>query len=233
MALFRPGPAIGGISGNLGGANFVISAQRPIVRQRQTRRPPTSQAASLQQARVQSVTVAWAALSSANVKAWNTLAASLRWPDRIGQGRQPTGRQVFFHVNLVRALASLALITTPTPDYGVAPAPYLFGPTAGAGNQLAGEIFYRDGIGTPAWILLYGAPLLSKAPRKKYPSLRYLDKVQVGSGGTSGFTAYNLEPAFTAIWPKPVAGDYFALAGRLVWTLQLPSAFLRTQIAMT
>lgn len=115
MALFKPGAIIGAISGNLGGANFVASTSRPVVRAAR-RRVNTDQVANLSiRAYIKHLGVLWMGLTANQRNAWNTLASNIRWKDRLAQARTPSGREFFFSHNLPLLQAGITPDTTTTP----------------------------------------------------------------------------------------------------------------------
>ena len=117
MALIKLGGIIGGISGDLGGVNFVTSSKRTIVRQQ--RRPVADQSAGFlaQRSRITYLSHLWTTQTADTRAAWGTLASQQRWSDRLGLARQPTGREFFISHNSALLLCGLVPDTTtlPTP----------------------------------------------------------------------------------------------------------------------
>jgi hypothetical protein len=115
MALIKLGPLIGGISGNVSGLNFVASSTRPIVRKQRARVNVDHPTFTKNSARMQYLVNLWTTQTAATRAAWRTLAATVRYTDRIGQARQPTGRQFFLSHNLALMTAGLVPDTTVLP----------------------------------------------------------------------------------------------------------------------
>lgn len=115
MALFKPGTIVSGISGTIGGVNFAINAQRAIVRKARRRVASYSARQLQRRAAFKTVIDAWRGLTTAQRNAWATLAEQQRWKDRLGQARQPSGREFFISHNIELALAGQTLDTTSAP----------------------------------------------------------------------------------------------------------------------
>jgi len=115
MALIKLGPLIGGISGDVAGLNFVTSSKRIVVRPQRRRVNNDMRTLQPQRARLAYLVNLWTAQTANTRNAWQTLAAQQRVIDRIGQARNPTGRQFFLSHNLRLLQAGLTLNTTTVP----------------------------------------------------------------------------------------------------------------------
>lgn len=98
MALFTPGPLIGGISGNLGGVNFAHGRHGSYIR---TALKRTNKHSTLQYERRRAVQVAaqwWPTLAENDRGAWRHAASGMTHRNRLGQARRMSGYQLFCEV---------------------------------------------------------------------------------------------------------------------------------------
>jgi len=99
MAIFRPGPLVSGISGNLGSVNFVSGARAPVVRRRIVKTDP----ASPEQLRVRTaynrLWKIWQALTAAEQTPWTVAALQFPRTNRLGLDNPLTGWQLFYEIN--------------------------------------------------------------------------------------------------------------------------------------
>lgn len=96
MAIFRPGGAVGQISGAAGGFVFVQGRSGPVARVRGVRSGGGSVALARAQGAAGRIAAAWQALSTSERAAWRALAAVIPRPNRLGVERLRSGWQVFF-----------------------------------------------------------------------------------------------------------------------------------------
>lgn len=115
MALIKPGAIVSAISGTIGGVNFAVNSQRAIARKARRRVVVYTQRQLQRRAAFKTVIDAWRSLTAAQRAAWATLAEQQRWKDRLGQARQPSGREFFISHNIELALADQTLDTTAAP----------------------------------------------------------------------------------------------------------------------
>lgn len=95
MAIFRPGAIVGGVSGAVGGAEFLSGRGGAIIRKRQAKRSQKTLAMTNQQAVYQRAVGAWRALSDDNRTLWIQLAKQITTANRLGLHRNLTGFQSF------------------------------------------------------------------------------------------------------------------------------------------
>lgn len=95
MALFIPGPLLGGISGNLGGVNFTHGKYGPYVR---TIAKKTNKHTPLQyesRRKIQRAATWWAELAEDDRQAWRAAAGRMLYRNRMGMVRLMSGYQLF------------------------------------------------------------------------------------------------------------------------------------------
>lgn len=106
MAIFRPGPLIGAISGPIGGVAFVVASKGTIVRQRRRRTSRTT--VNLQ--RSQSVFTAtlrlWPKMLPSTRAAWNAAASNYTLPNRLGEHVHLSGFQLYMKFRRNSVLAN-------------------------------------------------------------------------------------------------------------------------------
>jgi len=103
MPLIRLSPLIGAITGTVGSINFVTNSKRPYVRLAARAHNRISDRQLTTRALIAYVSQQWNVQTTMTKNAWNTLAATQRWKDALGQARTPTGRQFFMSHNLALA----------------------------------------------------------------------------------------------------------------------------------
>lgn len=95
MAIFRPGGVVGSVSGKVGGFVYVNGRSGPVVRRVGVRVPAQSAAAIAARGMPGRVAAAWNALTDSQRLAWRTVAAQLKFPNRLGVLRQISGFQLY------------------------------------------------------------------------------------------------------------------------------------------
>jgi len=98
MAIYRPGPIIGAISGKLGGAVLVHAPGSPILRPAPPPRKSRSTYQLQQIARQNDAAHTWDELAADTQARWNTFAASRPTTNRLGIKRARSGRALFIHM---------------------------------------------------------------------------------------------------------------------------------------
>ena len=93
MAIFRPGPLVGNISGNLGAVNFRATRGTPVVAMRSSKPRPRTAATDRVRAAIARAAAQWAALTDAQRLAWTVYAKAINRTNRLGISRTFTGRQ--------------------------------------------------------------------------------------------------------------------------------------------
>lgn len=123
MAIFRPSILVPSISGKIGGTTFQTGGKSPIIRRKTTPRPRTSAAAMAHRVKYQHLTHAWRALTDGDRAAWNALAFSITFKNRVGVPRTPTGRELYFREQLIQGNTGVPYGPIPTATT-MTPQPY-------------------------------------------------------------------------------------------------------------
>jgi hypothetical protein len=112
VAIFRPGPLAGAVSGALGNVVFAQGSQMPVVRPRPNPiRPATPLQISQHRAYAQCC-IAWRALSTASRLSWELGARNIQTTDRLGRQRSYRPFALFMKTNLPRAAQGFYLLET-------------------------------------------------------------------------------------------------------------------------
>ena len=109
MGIYRPGPAVGAISGNVGGVSFANPSGSAVSRQPRRRSPNQQEQLQTQQANRTVISASWQALTDEQQTAWRHYAAITPSPNRLGVSRTISGW------NMYSRHASYALLVTETP----------------------------------------------------------------------------------------------------------------------
>ena len=116
MALFLPGPAVGQISGRVGGTIFSHNQGGMYMRNGSVPTNPQTPAQMAIRAFQAANATAWKGLTDVGRDAWNSWAASEAAAaalNRLGATNQISGQNAFVRLNNRLAYAGLALITAP------------------------------------------------------------------------------------------------------------------------
>ena len=225
MALIRTGPGVSAISGDLGGINFVVAGQRQVARQKQRKSAGTgsvrgnflgNKVSSTEEARanLKKVTDAWLSLTTNQRNLWNTIAATERWPDRLGQARAPSGREAFISQSLYWRQSSSYALTSDAPSEGTAPAPYDLSFATSGGTLMNLTMFkLATTAAQPSWYV-YAKPWYGNSTP---PHARKC--IFIGSSSTSnsaGSETLDVTDAWEQHWPFPQAGLRITFLVRLV-----------------
>lgn len=172
MAIFRPGPLVGAISGNLAGQNFFQSSYGPAIRRRLARTDKRTQAQLAQRARFQSIASRWHALTDQQRDAWRAYARQLKQPNRLGLPRSLSGFQAY------SAHTLFFIQKTPGPPLDIPPLdacpPFTSltlafaqgGPYTVDGATAAGPV--------TDYVAVYGSRPVSSKPRTAFHNWRFL-----------------------------------------------------------
>ena len=178
MAIFLPSPVIGAISGNLGGACFVLSKSGPVIRQRIRRTRQGDARHAQMRAAVQRFRIAWRDLSEEQRTSWRQSAISFPFTNRLGVTSTLSGFQLFMKLNLFTYdepnIGILPLIETPPNLTAFAP----FRLDSFEPNQAGGPIlFFSNPSGGPTQsVSIFGARSFSSAPRLFWNSYKALGR---------------------------------------------------------
>lgn len=119
MAIYRPGPLVGAISGAVGGAVFVNAKGSKVVRHRPRARPPRTptRTQTLGDGNAQSyqasIAQLWQTLTDKQRQTWGVTALQFPETNRLGQTRPLSGFQFFVRENVLRSWAGMGTIDEP------------------------------------------------------------------------------------------------------------------------
>lgn len=122
MAIIRPGPLIGGISGSIGGTTFVTGKNGLVARIRPQRPKTTSKAQSLARARAYSQGQNWTSLTDDQKNAWNTAGLNNPRTNALGEKSPRSGFEFYLHSVLTDRRDGSAQRILPLP-FGTSPPP--------------------------------------------------------------------------------------------------------------
>lgn len=234
MAIYQPSATTGPISGALGGAVYVNSRGSKVVRHRPLKGPGIEPEAvngyGRPAARLATITRYWRTLTALQRQAWNAAANQRTYPNRLGEGRNLSGFQLFVKYNMLVwwPLVDINPIGDPPID-GTSPPPALVTPTIETGSTKEITIDAGDLVTTYRFYV-YAAVLYRDTVTKNQPRLKFL-----------GVKAVNFDPETVDIEAQWDARMPPAQLGMVVWvggfaleTGKWPSsnvAFAKTVIA--
>ncbi len=177
MAIFRPAAPIGAISGNLGGVNFVLGKNGPVVRQRNRRTSQTTKAAHNQRQIFSFLRNAWRNLTDNQRTAWRQAALAHPRRNRLGLTNRITGYQFFMQLNSfwVTLQNQIPTLTFSDPPSLVTRAPFLLltWSVTAAGSKTLTTTAPTPPVPETQIFAMYGARTFSSAPRKFWNSFRF------------------------------------------------------------
>lgn len=97
MAIFKTGAIVGGISGTVGGATFVVSSRGLVVRQPRRRTIHRGIFTQIQKGLFQARTRRWATFTPSTRAAWETAARNFPVTNRLGVTNRYTGFILWMH----------------------------------------------------------------------------------------------------------------------------------------
>lgn len=100
MAIYRPSPLIGSISGNLGGANFLATFSRHIVRRRPSKTNKRSTAQLAQRAAFHTLAAHWQTLGHHKQRTWHLARHNMPYRNRLGLSTKMTAFNLYMKTNL-------------------------------------------------------------------------------------------------------------------------------------
>lgn len=201
MAIFRPGPLVGGISGSLGGVTFVTSRTRQVVRKRPAK--INQQTGPQLAARNFHVAMqrAWQDFSQSTRDAYNAIAPTIPYIDRLGVTRYYSGVQLFMKQRAIRRTTFVQ--TDQVPVFAEVPGP--INPTwsadAGGPFDYDADNWIRDQ--TAVAVVWFARPFTGKSLKALPIWTRYPIEIQPSIIGG----ATDMEPFFTATHGSPAAGE--------------------------
>lgn len=121
MAIIRPGPLAGAISGRLGGLVFVAGQGTPFVRPRPAPRHKDRKFLGSVQSYMGRLVNAWRAFDNDAKATWQTAAILVISTNRLGTSKPMTGFQYFIHANMLAIPDRNAIFTIPPPPAFINP----------------------------------------------------------------------------------------------------------------
>lgn len=221
MAIFKPGPIIGGISGNLSASNFVNAKGTPVIRRRTTRTNRATQAQLAQRATLASFASFWHALDDEQRLTWNVGARERSFTNTLGLPYTLNGFQLFVKYNMNIALLEdpiqvepLLLNQTQPPKTVTLNFTLLEGAT-----YLVSWTLHTVSI--PTIFTIYGSRPVTKTPTKTFYNWRLISITKP----TMSFL--DLAPAWIPILGRMAIFEVFALEIVLTQSGKLPSPRFR------
>ena len=174
MALILPGPAVGRISGRVGGSVFSHNKGGPYIRNATKPTTVTSDAALTQKAIVGNLSQTWQTLTAAQRLAWSDWAAENPITNRLGMSIHRTGHQAYIGLN-ARLLRS-ELSASATPPVGEVP-PGILGLSLAYDIGVGGVSLEFTPTPLDAGYSLYWFACVLDSPTQRYVEnqLRYID----------------------------------------------------------
>lgn len=221
MAIFRPGPLIAAISGNVGGLNFAQTRSGPIIRRKTTRTNKKTNRQLNRRARFSQVQKDWAVATDLTRDQWRAAAASIKRTNRLGLPSTLTGFQLFVMNSLTNPVSDHTNFPVP-PHLTATPQPTSVVLTASAAGQINLAWNVTD---VPALIFCYifGMRTLSTRPRTFFNTWRYF----ATDAGPPGAFNINLNAFWDPIFAHPLEGEVIAVKLRARNITYLPSAFVQ------
>ena len=99
MAIFQYGNIITRISGSIGGTNFRLFRGMPVISNKSQGYSRNKLLSNPRLGALRAIFAGWAFLSSGDQGAWNSLALTLTFPDKFGNLRNISGRELYTKCN--------------------------------------------------------------------------------------------------------------------------------------
>lgn len=217
MAILKPSPLIGAITGTLGAVDFVQGATGLYVRKRPRSTIRRSPAVSLHRERFSTLINHWREMTESQRQAWRQAAALSNFRNRLGVPRRLSGFQLFLKINLspirrdtIDEVAPDTLTATAAPaDVTIVRAP-------------AADIFAEFTIDTPSptqQVWIYCARPVSTSQRRHYSNYKL---IAIGTAPT-GANSVPIGGLFTPILGIPQVGERIGIRCRGKDPGRLPS----------
>jgi len=180
MAIFRPGPLVGSISGNLGAVNFRSTKGAPTIAMRTTKSRIRTPKTMLVATGLERTANEWAGLTDAQRQAWSDYARFLNRTNRLGISHSYTGRQAQTAFMLAKTpyWRSSSYVAVP-PLYGRTPAPSI---SSCNWSESGSQTITFDFLGSIyARLYLFGQQHYQYGPRAAAGCLDYFGNVALAS----------------------------------------------------
>lgn len=205
MAIMRLSAMVGGISGKLGGMEFVQSRYGMVARKVGTKTEKGTGAQLAARARHEQVVRAWAERTEAEREAWRAAAAGTTFANRLGVQRCLTGFGLFVRVHVER-WNSIAIFANPPRVMSRLPSPTAVGVTASAGGDVRVQWTHTLPALTGI-IVVAGARPVSDRPRTFFRGWRNL----VVFGKVPGTYNEIITTGWDDVLGHPVQGEVVAV----------------------
>lgn len=198
MAIFKASAIVGGISGNIGGANFVNARGSAVIRKAKSRTGTRTTAQMKQSAELQWNIQRWNAFTDDEKLLWNLAANQQTFPNRLGEQRYISGYQFF-----LKSQSSFYLDTPPAllPNQPQVDITFTSSVAGGLDVDIA-----SDGPATFSYSRIRGMLLYRSTAIKSTNFFRTLGWRLAMTGTVSDITSM-----WETVFPLPVLGQYVAL----------------------
>ncbi len=227
MAIFRAGPLLDAISGDVGGINFTRSRHGPIMRRKLTRTNKRTPIQLERRARFYHLKREWNLLTTSQRTAWRSSAAQLTFPNRLGVPNRITGHQLFFKVNLAAPDATTTATDPPENLVAYSPPPSI--------EVIAQEDFAitclweQPTYSVAPTTYFYGARSLSSRPKHFFNYWRFVTSVQE----PAGTNVINFTAAWTAALGSLLGNELIKVKVKFFDPAFLPSTYTYDTIVTT
>lgn len=126
MAIIRPGPIVGAVSGTLGGVVFVAARRGFVVRPRPNRLHRTSPFLSASKSFMHNLRRHWSTLTADQQNLWNTSAALIQTTNALGLSSPINGFQYFIMTNKTAFPGPKSIVDVP---FSLQPTEFVLLPT--------------------------------------------------------------------------------------------------------
>lgn len=227
MAIFTPGPAVGAISGSIGGTVFSHNKGGPYIRNRTIPTKATSEYAIAQKAEMAQVAQAWQAEDAASRVAWSEWAKTNPITNALGQSRTVPGHVAYIKLNATLLACNLDPIVLP---------PILPAPAPLKSLTVSADI--GPGTFDIAWtatplaatdLLMIWAALVDSA------GINYVENLYklIAKSALEAASPMDILGQVTARWGTPSVGQVLHVRASVVTDeVGIPSGFLKDSIAV-
>jgi hypothetical protein len=209
MAIVRPSPIIGAISGNLGGTNFAQTRAGLVARKRSQVIHRTSSILLASQNNFLRVQNLWITTTEERRQAWRAAASLISFPNRLGINHNLSGYQLFMKQMLGVGFFGSPALDPPTSITRLPSIPALVLTPFGPASLIA---TWAEITAAQATRFIWQATrTFSSNPRTTFHRWRFILLDKPGFG----IEEQQMAPEFNAVWGEPFSGELIAVRGRL------------------
>lgn len=202
MAIIRPGPLAGAISGKLGGLVFVAGQGTPFVRPRPAPRNKDLKFLGPVRSYMGRLVNAWRAFDDEAKATWRTAAILVITTNRLGTSKPMTGFQYFIHANMISIPSRNAIFTIPPPPAFINPPQSSSIAFSAAGNYVVNAV---KPVGIPVAIYhIFGWPFWTNQRPGDIPRPVFLKSISTPSP-----LAQNIRPEWEDHFGSLQEGQFF------------------------